>query len=89
MFQYMVCLESYNICEKTCKPYAGPYYGQFMIFMYAMLLYAQFMTFMQACISAYDLVFISYFCMLVNSCIFIAIVIMTKLSRFTIVVTRG
>ena len=31
---------------KTCEPYSGAYYGQFMIFMYAILLYGQFMTFM-------------------------------------------
>ena len=48
MFQCMVCLESYKIWVfKTCKPYSGPHYGQFMILMYAKLLYGQFMTSMQ------------------------------------------
>ena len=42
--------------SKTCEPYFCPSYGQFMIFLYAILLYGQCMTF-----TIYDLL---------NSCIF-------------------
>ena len=59
MLQYMVCLESYKI--GSCKRYVGPYYGQFMILMHAILLYGQFMTFMQPYVTIYNLVFISCF----------------------------
>ena len=46
---------------KTCKPYSGSYNGQFIIFMYAMLLHGQVITFTQSYLTIYDLVFISCF----------------------------
>ena len=46
---------------KTCKPYAGPYYGQFKILIHAILLYGQFMTSMQPYVAIFDLVFVSCF----------------------------
>ena len=46
---------------KTCKPYFGPYYGQFMIFMYAIPLYGQFVTSTPPYVTICDLVFVSCF----------------------------
>ena len=51
-----------DLSLKTCKPHSDPYYGQFMIFMYAIFLYEQFMMFMQPYIAIYYLVYI--FCFL-------------------------
>ena len=51
---------------KTCKRYSGQYYGQFILFKYAILLYAQFMTFFPPYVTIYNLVIISCFFMLVK-----------------------
>ena len=45
---------------ETSKPYSGPSYEQFMIFMYAILLFGQLMATMQPNITIYDLVFVLF-----------------------------
>ena len=53
----------------ACTPYSAPYYGQYRIFMYAILLYRQFFIFMQPYITIYYYLVSSiscFFLMLIN-----------------------